>query len=73
MPGLAVLPWHLPVLTVLTALAAYVTYTDQLKPWHGCALLGLYVVYCIVSFVVFGTVPVELDQEANGCVRPSAT
>ena len=59
--GSAVLAWHLPVLVVLTALAAYVIYTGQLKPWHGYTLLGLYAVYWIVSFVVFGTVPVESD------------
>ncbi len=59
--GSAVLVWHLPVLILLTALAAYVIYTRQLKPWHGFTLLGLYAVYWIVSFVVFGTVPVEAD------------
>lgn len=59
--GTGVLTWHLPVLIVLTALTAYVIYTGQLKPWHGYSLLGLYAVYWIVSFVVFGTVPVESD------------
>lgn len=59
--GSAVLAWHLPLLIVLTAFTAYVIYTGQLKPWHGYTLLGLYVVYWVVSFVVFGTVPVEAD------------
>lgn len=59
--GSAVLMWHLPVLIILTALAAYVIFTRQLKPWHGFTLIGLYAVYWIVSFVVFGTVPVESD------------
>lgn len=59
--GTGVLAWHLPLLVVLTALTAYVIYTGQLKPWHGCTLLGLYVIYWVVSFVVFGTVPVEAD------------
>ncbi len=59
--GSAVLAWHLPVLIILTALAAYVIYTGQLKPWHGYTLLSLYVVYWVVSFVMFGTVPVESD------------
>lgn len=59
--GSAVLMWHLPVLIVLTALAAYVIYTGQLKPRHGVVLISLYAVYWIVSFVVFGTVPVEAD------------
>lgn len=59
--GTAVLTWHLPAFIVLTALAAYFLYTGRLKPWHGYTLLGLYVVYWVVSFVVFGTVPVESD------------
>lgn len=59
--GSAVLMWHLPVLILLTALAAYVIYTSQLKPWHGYTLLSLYAVYWIVSFAVFGMVPVEAD------------
>lgn len=56
-----VLTWHLPVLIVVTALAAYFLYTGRLKPWHGYTLLSFYIVYWVVSFVVFGTVPVESD------------
>lgn len=59
--GAGVLTWHLPVLIVVTALAAYFLYTGRLKPWHGYTLLGFYAVYWVVSFVVFGTVPVDAD------------
>lgn len=57
--GTDVLTWHLPVLIVVTALAAYFLYTGRLKPWHGYTLLGFYVVYWVVSFAVFGTVPAD--------------
>lgn len=59
--GANVFTWHLPVLIVVTALAAYFLYTGQLKPWHGYTLLAFYAVYWIVGFAVFGTVPVETD------------
>ncbi len=59
--GADVLGWHLPALIVLTALAAYFLYTGRLKTGHGYTLLGLYVVYWVVSFAVFGTVPAESD------------
>ncbi|HET7325201.1 MAG TPA: sodium:proton exchanger, partial [Halococcus sp.] len=58
--GANVLTWHLPALIILTAIAAYFIHTGRLKPWHGYTLLGCYVAYWVVSFVVFGTVPVEL-------------
>ena len=54
-----VLRWHLPVLVGMTALAAYFLSTGQLKRWHGYVLLALYVAYWIVSFVVYGSAPVE--------------
>ncbi len=54
-----VLRWHLPVLVGMTALAAYFLSTGQLKRWHGYVLLALYVSYWIVSFVVYGSAPVE--------------
>lgn len=57
--GLA-LTWHLPALVVLTLIAAYFIYTGRLKPWHGYTLLGLYIVYWLVSFVYFGVLPAEL-------------
>ncbi|MEV0702986.1 sodium:proton exchanger [Saccharopolyspora sp. NPDC050389] len=57
--GPDVLRWHLPVLVAMTVLAAYFLHTGRLKRWHGFALLGCYVAYWCVSFVVFGGVPVE--------------
>ena len=57
--GPEVLRWHLPVLVILTALAAYFLSTGRLKRWHGFTLLGLYVIYWIASFVMFGGAPVE--------------
>ncbi|GAB3279276.1 sodium:calcium antiporter [Parasphingorhabdus pacifica] len=59
--GPNVLSWHLPALIVLTGLAAMFLLTGRLKRWHGFALLSLYIVYWIVSFLVFGAVPVEVD------------
>lgn len=58
--GPDVLSWHLPVLIVLTGLAAYFLSTGRLKRWHGCTLLGLYAAYWLVSFGVFGVVPVDV-------------
>lgn len=57
--GPDVLRWHLPALIVTTALAAYFLWTGRLKRWHGYTLLGLYVVYWIISFAVFGHAPIE--------------
>lgn len=56
-----VLSWHLPVLVVMTALAAYFLYTGRLRRWHGFVLLALYVAYWVVTFTVFGEAPVEAD------------
>lgn len=53
------LRWHLPVLVGMTALAAYLLSTGQLKRWHGYVLLALYAAYWIVSFVVYGGAPVD--------------
>ncbi|MGP4021192.1 sodium:calcium antiporter [Saccharopolyspora sp. 5N708] len=57
--GANVLTWHLPALLVLTWLAALFLATGRLRRWHGVVLLGLYVVYWVVSFGVFGVAPVE--------------
>ncbi|HET9875889.1 MAG TPA: hypothetical protein VFQ37_08990, partial [Mycobacterium sp.] len=57
--GPNVLRWHLPALIVLTGLAAYFLSTGRLRRWHGYVLLGLYVVYWVVSFTAFGTAPVD--------------
>ncbi|MGH3501460.1 MAG: sodium:calcium antiporter [Nocardioidaceae bacterium] len=59
--GPNVLRWHLPALIVLTGLAAYFLSTGRLKRWHGYTLLSLYAVYWIVSFVLFGTAPVDVS------------
>ncbi|HEY7484133.1 MAG TPA: hypothetical protein VH912_06675 [Streptosporangiaceae bacterium] len=57
--GPHVLTWHLPALIVMTGCAAYFLSTGQLRRWHGFVLLGLYIVYWCVSFVVFGFVPAD--------------
>jgi cation:H+ antiporter len=57
--GSNVLRWHLPALLVVTGLAAYCLYTGRLKRWHGYALLGLYIVYWVLSFIVYGGAPVD--------------
>jgi cation:H+ antiporter len=59
--GPHVLSWHLPALIVLTGLAAYFLSTGQLRRWHGCVLLGLYVLYWVMSYAFFGGVPTDLD------------
>jgi cation:H+ antiporter len=56
-----VLSWHLPVLVVMTALAAYFIHTGRLRRWHGFVLLALYVAYWAVSFTLLGEAPVEAD------------
>ena len=57
--GSNVVHWHLPVLVVMTAIAAYFLSTGRLKRWHGFVLLGLYIAYWIISFVVYGGAPVD--------------
>jgi cation:H+ antiporter len=59
--GRYVLSWHLPVLVVLTGVAAVFLSTGQLRRWHGWVLLGLYVAYWAVSYGVFDGVPTEVD------------
>jgi cation:H+ antiporter len=54
-----VLAWHLPVLIVMTALSAVFIGTGQLRRWHGFVLLGLYVVYFVLSLTLFNGVPVD--------------
>jgi cation:H+ antiporter len=56
-----VLSWHLPVLVVMTALSAIFLATGRLRRWHGIVLLAFYVVYFVVSLVVFNGVPVDSD------------
>ena len=57
--GSNVLRWHLPVLVCLTGISAYFLSTGRLKRWHGFVLLGLYITYWIVSFVVYGGAPLD--------------
>jgi cation:H+ antiporter len=56
-----VLAWHLPVLVVTTALAAYFLHTGRLRRWQGFVLLALYIAYWVVSFTVLGEAPIEAD------------
>jgi cation:H+ antiporter len=56
-----VISWHLIALIVVTGLAAFFLYTGRLQRWHGVVLLALYVAYWVLSFVVFGTAPIEMD------------
>jgi cation:H+ antiporter len=51
--------WHLPALVVINGFAAYALFTGHLRRWHGAALLVGYIAYWVVSFSVFGLVPVE--------------
>ncbi|WP_439379607.1 sodium:calcium antiporter [Amycolatopsis lexingtonensis] len=56
-----VLAWHLPVLVVMTTLAACFLATRRLKRWHGFLLLALYLAYWALSFALFGGAPLETD------------
>jgi cation:H+ antiporter len=54
-----VLSWHMPVLLVMTVLAALFLATGRLRRWHGAVLLGLYIAYFVTSLVAFGEVPID--------------
>jgi cation:H+ antiporter len=54
-----VLSWHMPVLLVMTVLAALFLATGRLRRWHGIVLLALYIAYFVLSLVLFGEVPVD--------------
>jgi len=56
-----VLSWHLPSLVGMTGLSAYFISTGRLRRWHGFVLLALYLAYWVVSFTVFGGVPIDTD------------
>lgn len=58
--------WHLPALVVINGFAAYALWTGHLRRWHGVVLLAGYVAYWIVSFAVFGLVPVDDAPEGPG-------
>jgi cation:H+ antiporter len=51
--------WHLPALVVINGFAAYVLFTGHLRRWHGVVLLAGYIAYWVISFSVFGLVPVD--------------
>ncbi|WP_328309065.1 sodium:calcium antiporter [Actinomycetospora sp. NBC_00405] len=53
------LAWHMPVLLVMTVIAAVFLATGRLRRWHGFVLLALYAAYFVISLVVFGEVPVD--------------
>ncbi|GAA4768596.1 sodium:calcium antiporter [Actinomycetospora chibensis] len=53
------LAWHMPVLLVMTVIAAVFLATGRLRRWHGMVLLGLYIAYFVISLVIFGEVPVD--------------
>jgi cation:H+ antiporter len=53
--------WHLPVLILMTALAAVFIASGRLRRWQGILLLTLYVAYWVISFAVFGGAPIEND------------
>jgi cation:H+ antiporter len=61
--------WHLPALVAINGFAAYVLLTGHLRRWHGVVLLAGYIAYWVVSFSVFGLVPVDdapgADDEAQ--------
>lgn len=54
-----VFTWHLPALIVINGFAAYALFTGRLRRWHGAALLVGYIAYWVISFTVFGPVPVD--------------
>jgi len=51
--------WHLPALVVINGFAAYALFTGHLRRWHGAVLLVGYIAYWVISFSVFGLVPVD--------------
>jgi cation:H+ antiporter len=56
-----VLNWHLPALIAVTAVAALILWRGELKRWHGYLLVGLYVAYWVISYIVYDGPPVESD------------
>jgi cation:H+ antiporter len=56
--------WHLPALVAINGFAAYALFTGHLRRWHGAALLVGYIAYWVISFSVFGLVPVD-DAEGS--------
>ncbi|MFJ5841697.1 sodium:calcium antiporter [Streptomyces shenzhenensis] len=61
--------WHLPALVVINGFAAYALLTGHLRRWHGVVLLVGYVAYWVVSFSVFGLVPVDDAPGSDDAAR----
>ncbi|MGI5440251.1 sodium:calcium antiporter [Streptomyces shenzhenensis] len=61
--------WHLPALVVINGFAAYALLTGHLRRWHGAVLLVGYVAYWVVSFSVFGLVPVDDAPGSDDAAR----
>ncbi len=57
--------WHLPALVVINGFAAYALFTGHLRRWHGAVLLVGYIAYWVISFSVFGLVPVDDAEGAD--------
>lgn len=53
----SVLVFHLPMVFVLTGIAALMVSTGRVQRWHGYALATLYVVYWAIALLVYGGVP----------------
>lgn len=53
--------WHLPALVLLIGFSTYALWTGRLRRWHGVVLLVAYILYWVVSFLVFGVVPADDD------------
>jgi cation:H+ antiporter len=50
---------------VINGFAAYALCTGHLRRWHGAVLLVGYIAYWVVSFSVFGLVPVDDAEGAD--------
>jgi cation:H+ antiporter len=65
-----VFSWHLPALVVINGFAAYALFTGHLRRWHGAVLLVAYIAYWVISFTVFGLVPVEDAGGSDDAQQP---
>jgi cation:H+ antiporter len=62
--------WHLPALVVINGFAAYALFTGHLRRWHGVVLLAAYIAYWVISFSVFGLVPVDDAGDDDHAQQP---
>lgn len=60
-----VFTWHLPALVLINGFAAYALFTGHLRRWHGATLLVGYIAYWVISFSVFGLVPIDDAPEGD--------